>query len=138
MFTRALRWSLSGQGRKKKEVKLPVCLIKHYATKTYGGSGGIALPFLTSALDKGEWSASRSGSFTVGERAPGAHWIGGWVGPRAGLDAADADRAGILNWVVQPVACRYTDSVLGRVCDIWSGDPVAGRVHHEHRITRDI
>jgi hypothetical protein len=24
--------------------------------------------------------------FTPGERAPGTHWIGGWVGPRAGLD----------------------------------------------------
>jgi hypothetical protein len=24
--------------------------------------------------------------FTRGERAPGTHWIGGWVGPRAGLD----------------------------------------------------
>jgi hypothetical protein len=22
-----------------------------------------------------------------GERVPGIHWIGGWVGPRAGLDA---------------------------------------------------
>jgi hypothetical protein len=22
-----------------------------------------------------------------GERTPGTHWIGGWVGPRAGLDA---------------------------------------------------
>jgi hypothetical protein len=37
--------------------------------------------FLTSALAGGEWSASRSGRFT-----PGAHWIGGWVDPRAGLD----------------------------------------------------
>jgi hypothetical protein len=26
------------------------------------------------------------GNFTPGERAPGTHWIGGWVGPRAGLD----------------------------------------------------
>jgi hypothetical protein len=25
--------------------------------------------------------------FTLGERTPGTHWIGGWVGPRAGLDA---------------------------------------------------
>jgi hypothetical protein len=25
------------------------------------------------------------GSFTPGERAPGTHWIGGWVGPRTGL-----------------------------------------------------
>jgi hypothetical protein len=36
---------------------------------------------LTSALDGGEWSASRSGRFTPRERAPGTHWIGGWVGP---------------------------------------------------------
>jgi hypothetical protein len=25
-------------------------------------------------------------SFTPGERAPGTHWIGGWVNPRAGVD----------------------------------------------------
>jgi hypothetical protein len=42
---------------------------------------------LTSALDGGEWSASRPGRFTPRERAPRAHWIGGWVGPRAVLDA---------------------------------------------------
>jgi len=42
---------------------------------------------LTSALDGGEWSASRPGRFTSRERAPGTHWIGGWVGPRAVLDA---------------------------------------------------
>jgi hypothetical protein len=43
--------------------------------------------FLTSALAGGEWSASRPGRSTSGEKAPGTHWIGGWVGPRAGLDA---------------------------------------------------
>jgi hypothetical protein len=26
-------------------------------------------------------------SFTTGERTPGTHYIGGWVGPRVGLDA---------------------------------------------------
>jgi hypothetical protein len=26
------------------------------------------------------------GPFTFGEGAPGTHWIGGWVGPRTGLD----------------------------------------------------
>jgi hypothetical protein len=40
-----------------------------------------------SARDEGEWSASPSGHFTRRERAPGTHQIGGWVGPRAGLDA---------------------------------------------------
>jgi hypothetical protein len=43
---------------------------------------------LTSALDGGEWSASRPSCFIPGERAPGIHWLGGWVDPRAGLDAA--------------------------------------------------
>jgi hypothetical protein len=42
---------------------------------------------LTSALDGGEWSASRPGRVTTRETAPGTHWIGGWVGPRAVLDA---------------------------------------------------
>jgi hypothetical protein len=32
-------------------------------------------------------SASRSVWFTPRERASGTHWIGGWVDPRAGLDA---------------------------------------------------
>jgi hypothetical protein len=45
--------------------------------------------FLTSALFGGERSVSRPGRFTPGERASGTHWIGGWVGPRAGLDATD-------------------------------------------------
>jgi hypothetical protein len=42
---------------------------------------------LTSALDGGEWSALRLHRFTSRERAPGTHWIGGWVGPRTVLDA---------------------------------------------------
>jgi hypothetical protein len=43
--------------------------------------------FLTSALEGGEWSPSRPGRFTPGQRAPGTHCTGGWVGSRAGLDA---------------------------------------------------
>jgi hypothetical protein len=42
--------------------------------------------FLTSALVGREWSASRPCCFTPGEKTPGTQWIGGWVGPRAGLD----------------------------------------------------
>jgi len=43
--------------------------------------------FLTLALDGIEWWASRPGRFTPRERAPVTRWIGGWVGPRAVLDA---------------------------------------------------
>jgi hypothetical protein len=41
---------------------------------------------LTSALRGGEWAASHPGRFTPRERTPGTFWIGGWLGPRAGLD----------------------------------------------------
>jgi hypothetical protein len=42
---------------------------------------------LTSALDGGEWSASRPYHFTSRERAPSIHWIGVSVGLRVGPDA---------------------------------------------------
>jgi hypothetical protein len=42
--------------------------------------------FLTSALDRGEWSASRPGRVLPRGKDPGTHWTGGWVGPRTGLD----------------------------------------------------
>jgi hypothetical protein len=42
--------------------------------------------FLTSALVEGYWPAALPGLLTSEERTPGAHWIGGWVGPRTGLD----------------------------------------------------
>jgi hypothetical protein len=40
----------------------------------------MAPPSLTSALDEGEWSASRPGRFTPGEKVHSTHCIGGWVG----------------------------------------------------------
>jgi hypothetical protein len=41
---------------------------------------------MTSALAGGEWSASVVAPPPPGERAPCTLWIGGWVGPKAGLD----------------------------------------------------
>jgi hypothetical protein len=71
---------------------------------------------LTSALDGGEWSASRPGRFTPRERAPGIHWIGGWVGPRAVLNTvlkrkipSPRRESNFRTPIVQPVAQRYTD-----------------------------
>jgi hypothetical protein len=50
------------------------------------GSGGIAQPFLTPALDEGQWSASHLGCFTPEERSWSILWRGSLEGPRAGLD----------------------------------------------------
>jgi hypothetical protein len=47
-------------------------------------------------LDLGTSSASRPGRFTPGERAPGTHWIGGWVNPRASLDEVEVEEIKFL------------------------------------------
>lgn len=52
-------------------------------------SGGIAPPFLRSALDRGELLASRPARFTPREKAPGNRGMGGRVGPKDGLDAVE-------------------------------------------------
>jgi hypothetical protein len=70
--------------------------------------------FLTSALDGDELLATRPGRFTPEERAPGTHWIIGWVCLRAGLD--DVDKRKLLTLLrLEPraldhpaVASRYT------------------------------
>jgi hypothetical protein len=54
--------------------------------KAYVGVIVLIHIFLTSALAGDDWSASRPGRFTPRDRAPGTHWIGGWVGSKAGLD----------------------------------------------------
>jgi hypothetical protein len=71
---------------------------------------------LTSALDGGEWSASRPGCSTPRERASGTHCIGDWVGLKAVLDAvvkrkihSPRRELNPRTPIVQPVAQRYTD-----------------------------
>jgi hypothetical protein len=71
---------------------------------------------LTSVLDGGEWSASHPGRFTPRERAFNTHWIGGWVGSRAVLDAvvrrkipSPRRESNPRTPIVQAVAQRYTD-----------------------------
>jgi hypothetical protein len=82
---------ISQIGDVEAKVKLTLCfsLTEQHVMKANWGSGGIApvIHSLTSALDGGEWPASRPGRFTSRHIAPDTHWIGGWVGPRAVLDA---------------------------------------------------
>jgi hypothetical protein len=74
----------------KRKVKLSLCLVNLTTRhEDVWGSGGIAPPFLALWLDGGEWPTSHPFRFTPTERAPDIHWIGGRVGPRAGLDAVN-------------------------------------------------
>jgi hypothetical protein len=57
--------------------------------KAYEGVGVQIQDLLTSALVAGEWSASRHGSFTLGETVPGTHWTEHWMGPRVCPDAVE-------------------------------------------------
>jgi hypothetical protein len=68
-------------------------------------SEGIARPFLISALDEGEWSASRSGRFTPGERSLGTHWIGGLVGNRVGMDTVENRKIIFPLPRIEPMSC---------------------------------
>jgi hypothetical protein len=55
--------------------------------EAYWGSGGIALRFFDLGTRYRRVISFTPRRFTFRESAPGIHWIGGWVGPRAGLDA---------------------------------------------------
>jgi hypothetical protein len=54
----------------KANAKFFLCLISQSRNEDVWGSGGIAPPFLTSALDGGEWSASCAGRFSPEEKSP--------------------------------------------------------------------
>jgi hypothetical protein len=84
--------------------------------KAYGGMDVYIHIFLNSALVRGNWSASRPGRFTPGERVPRTHWRGGRVGHRAGLD--DVEKREILSLSgleLRPLglpASSYTDCAI--------------------------
>jgi hypothetical protein len=59
--------------------------------KAYVGDDVLIHIFLISTVDGGESPVSRPCSFTHGEIAPGAHWIG-WVGPRSGMYCVEKSR----------------------------------------------
>jgi hypothetical protein len=51
------------------------------------GSGGIAPCILDPDIDGCEWSASLPDLLIPKEKTFGTHWRGGWMDPRAGLEA---------------------------------------------------
>jgi hypothetical protein len=76
-------------------------VLKHHAMKTYGG---IDPPFLTSTLDGGEWSNSRPGRFTPGERAPGFS-----LNRRLGVPQSLSGRCGKEKIYLAPAGNRTRD-----------------------------
>jgi hypothetical protein len=83
---------------------------------------------LTSALDGGEWSASRPGRFTPRERDPGTHLIGDWVGPRDILDVvvkrkipSPCQELNHRTPIVQIIAQCYTNwAIMALIFMVWN------------------
>jgi hypothetical protein len=84
--------------------------------KMYGGVDVYIHIFLTSALVGGEWSASRPCRVNPRERALGTHWIGGWVGPRTGLDNVEKRKfLSLLRLKVRPLGRQARSQYLYRL-----------------------
>jgi hypothetical protein len=97
-FIQQTRIKFAWQRLAQIKVRLSLCFIFNRTPRHEGVLGEwsySATHSLTSALNGGEWSASRFGRFTPSERAPGTHWIGGWVDPRVVLDA-------VVTWKILP------------------------------------
>jgi hypothetical protein len=82
---------------------------------------------MTSALDGGEWLASRPDRFTPGEIALRTYRTGGWVGPRAILDAVEKRKILLLPRIEPQHPSPYpvcTLTELFRLLEVSKGIPV--------------
>jgi len=94
------------------QVKLFLWLTTHHSMKTYGGVDMYLHVFLTSVVDGGEWSASRSSHFTPGEEIPVIHWIGDWVDHRANVDVVVRRRKAFLCSCQEFKSCSPAQSLV--------------------------
>jgi len=85
-------------------------------TKAQGGERYSFTPSLTSAPD-GVGGQRHGPAALPPEKKPHTHCIGGWVGPRAGLDGCGKSPPPPWFYLrtVQPAASRYTDWAIMKV-----------------------
>jgi hypothetical protein len=89
----------------KVKVKLFLCLNNYIPRhEDVKGTGGIAPPFPTSAIDGGKLSISRPGRFYPPQ-------IRGWMGPRADLDAVKKRKISSLCRESNPGHSAYSPSL---------------------------
>lgn len=93
------------------KVRVSLCMINEIIAIACRrvGTGGIIIPFFTSAVDGCERSYSRPAQITLS-----THYIGGWVSPRTCLDSVEQRKtflapAGNRTTAVQPVDSGYTN-----------------------------
>jgi hypothetical protein len=79
--------------------------------KTHVGSGCIDPRFLNLCISwRRVCQLHAPAALPPGERAPGTNWIGGWVGPRAGLDNMEERKFLTLQGLELQFLCRPSRS----------------------------
>jgi hypothetical protein len=111
-------WEIMGKEQPLTDFHSPYKAVPLHVMEALGGRGGIdsSCSFLTSALNGGEWSASRPGHALPPGNDPSAHCTGSWVGPRVSLDTEVRGKilcpcrgSNLDRPVVQSVVRHYTD-----------------------------
>jgi hypothetical protein len=111
------RKKAEARNENKYEISMPICkAVPSHTMEEQGERKCISYSFLTSALDGGEWSASRPGRALLPGKDHGTYCTEGWVGPRAGLDTEERGKihcpcqgSNLDRPVVQSVARHYID-----------------------------
>jgi hypothetical protein len=80
----SLYWAIPINERQNVQIKMSLCIIKHYAMNPYGGVKICLYAYPNLALH---------GAASSEKRAPGIRWIGGGTGLRAGLRNRDKSLA---------------------------------------------
>jgi hypothetical protein len=89
LYNTTCRNSIIGSPKTTAKTMCKVKLSRYTPWSRLGKRSYSSSSFLISAPDGGQWSASRPGRVLPQHKGsiPLTHWIGGWVGPRDGLDA---------------------------------------------------
>jgi hypothetical protein len=82
-------------------------------------SGDITPPFLTSALNGGVWSASRSSRFTLEETSAGTLCAGGWVDLRQYRCCGEEKNILLLSGIEPQFLGRSTRSLVAILTELY-------------------
>jgi hypothetical protein len=125
---------------------MSLCLTKHHAVKMFWG-GGIAPRILDFGTRRRWVVSSTARPLYPWGRALGTHWIGGWVGTRAVLDAVEKRKthsprreSNLRTPIVHPVPSRFTGWATGVQFPAGTGNRFSSLRHRvtESRPTLDI
>jgi hypothetical protein len=104
------------QDEYKVKVKFSLCLTKHHAMKIYWEWRDSSTHSLPQHWMEVSGQLHAPATLLPGKEPPGTHWIGGWVGPRAGLDMVEKRKFSIWTKLLNPTFLLHKHLVLQILC----------------------